>query len=119
MRVKILFPLMLLLIMNCCFTQAFSQTQQTKPVTMESIMQEIQAGRQYIAVFFWKGDVAPDTAHAAEMQAAHLQFLFGQRNMGKIAIFGPFMDAGDLGGLAIFNATNEDEVKKIMARNPI
>jgi len=69
--------------------------------------------------FFWKGNVAPDTAHAEEMQAAHLQFLFGQRNMGKIAIFGPFMDAGDLGGLAIFNATNVDEVKKIMDTEPI
>lgn len=87
---------------------------------MEDIMEQVSKGRQYIFVFLKKGDTPetnPDEMQALQME--HLKFLFTLKEEGKISVFGPFLEGGDLEGFAIFDETDLEKVKIIMDTEPL
>lgn len=89
------------------------------PPTTEQIMQEVSKGRQYVLVFFKKGQTpANNTTEMQSLQMEHLKFLFNLKTEGKISVFGPFLEGGELEGFAIFNETDFDKVKTIMETEP-
>lgn len=91
----------------------------TSPPTIEQIMQEVSKGRQYVFVFFKKGPTpAVGQNEMQSLQMEHLKFLFNLKTEGKISVFGPFLEGGELEGFAIFNETDLDKVKTIMETEP-
>lgn len=89
------------------------------PMTIEQIMQEVSKGRQYVFVFFKKGQTpAVGQNEMQSLQMEHLKFLFTLKTEGKISVFGPFLEGGELEGFAIFNETEFEKVKAIMETEP-
>lgn len=88
-------------------------------ITDEFIMKSSEAGKQYCLRLYRKGpkrDQPPEEADRIQME--HLRYLFGLRAEGKIVINGPVIDESGLSGMAIFNTTDKEEVKRLSAEDP-
>ncbi|OWY22141.1 hypothetical protein C7N43_13515 [Sphingobacteriales bacterium UPWRP_1] len=51
------------------------------------------------------------------LQAGHLKHIFEMKLSGKLSIVGPLLSNGNLRGIGIFNAS-EEEVTQLMAEDP-
>ncbi|OWY23658.1 hypothetical protein C7N43_12580 [Sphingobacteriales bacterium UPWRP_1] len=51
-----------------------------------------------------------------DLQTKHLKHIFEMKLSGKLAIVGPLLSDGNLRGIGIFNAS-EDEVKQLMSED--
>jgi uncharacterized protein len=92
---------------------------QTVKVTDEYIQKEISRGKQYFFVLLKRGNTqALDSLATAQIQQKHLQHLFTLKQEGKLPIFGPFMEDGDLRGICIFNSADKSEVIKLVEEDP-
>ncbi len=88
-------------------------------VTDDYVQHIITTGRQYIIAILKNGpnrSMSDDSVENEQMQ--HLRYLFTLRQEGKLPIYGPFYNSGDLAGFCIFNSTNEEEVKTLMDADP-
>ncbi len=107
----------LFLIAVVIFSAARNYAQET--VTDDYVQHTIGKGRQYILVILKTGKSSGlDEAEQAKEQEAHLKYLFTLKEQGKLPIFGPFYNAGELEGLCIFNSDNQEEVKSLMEEDP-
>lgn len=59
-----------------------------------------------------------DSATAANIQKAHLEYIGKMAESGKLNIAGPFLDDGPLRGIFIFDSGNEEEVRKMVMQDP-
>lgn len=93
---------------------------QSNEITPEFIQQEIARGRTYIVAFLKAGPQREgiDQATLDQNQANHLNHLFAMKEQGKLAIFGPFMEDGELRGLCIFASKDINEVKQLLEEDP-
>lgn len=88
-------------------------------VTDEYVQQAIGKGRQYIVVILKEGkNLGLDEAAQLKEQEAHLKYLFTLKEQGKLPIFGPFFNSGELSGLCVFNSDNKEEVKTLIEGDP-
>ena len=88
-------------------------------VDNQYVQQAIGRGKQYLVVFFKEGpnkDTSPEDME--KVQEAHLKYLFTLNKQGRLPIFGPFFNSGELRGLCIFNSNNQEEVKQWMDADP-
>jgi uncharacterized protein YciI len=113
----------LLIITFLFISAAYSQQNtgtQKKEVTPAFIKEKLSLGKEYVLVLFKKSDGKPaNNQEAADLQAAHLKFLFSLQQEGKISIFGALWEEADLRGISIFNNLTKEEVKKILADEPL
>lgn len=73
----------------------------------------------YVMAFLKRGPQAPrDSAHAAELQRAHLDNIRRMGEAGKLVLAGPFMDRGDLRGIYIFDVRTLEEAEKLTQSDP-
>ena len=110
---KLFFTHCALLFLSISFT--YSQV----TVTDEYVQHEIEKGKQYLVVIL-KSIPQPGISEdsMADEQEAHLKYLFTLKEKGKLPVFGPFFNSGDLEGLCIFNSDNTDEVKRLIEGDP-
>jgi uncharacterized protein YciI len=107
----------LFLMVAVLFSTAPIYAQET--VTDEYVQRTIGKGRQYIVVILKEGkNLGLDEAAQAKEQEAHLKYLFTLKEQGKLPIFGPFFNSGELSGLCVFNSDNMEEVKSLIEGDP-
>jgi len=88
-------------------------------ITNDFVQQVITTGKQYCIFLYKSGpnrNQPPEEEEA--IQGAHLRYLFTLRAEGKLAINGPVMDDSELLGVGVFNLTDKEEVKKLLAEDP-
>lgn len=91
----------------------------TSEITDEFIEKTAASGRKYCVRLYKAGpnqDQPPDEAE--QIQKEHLRYLFHLRQEGKVLINGPVIDDPELKGVAIFNTTDKDEVKRLAEGDP-
>jgi uncharacterized protein YciI len=59
-----------------------------------------------------------DEATAARIQREHLRHLFELEASGRLTLFGPVEDAGDLRGIAVLTVATREEAEALMADDP-
>lgn len=107
--------LLLSVILLMCVTISRAQT----PITDHYVQHIITTGRQFMVAILKAGpnqSIQEDSLENEQM--AHLKYLFTLREEGKLPVFGPFYNSGDLKGFCIFNTTSEAEVKSLMDADP-
>jgi len=93
--------------------------EQKPQITDESIQKTTGKGKQYCLRLYKAGprqDQPP--AEADRIQMEHLRYLFQLRSEGKVVINGPIIDDPELRGMAIFNTTDKQEVKRLADGDP-
>lgn len=108
-----------LVIISGVFVLSVSVVYGQAPITDRYVQHIITTGRQYIIAILRAGpnqSLSEDSVESEQM--AHLKYLFRLREDGKLPIFGPFFNSGDLRGFCIFNSTSMGEVKSLMEADP-
>ena len=88
-------------------------------ITDEFIEKTTASGKQYCLRLYRKGpnrDQPPEEADRIQLE--HLRYLFQLRAEGMIVINGPVIDDSGLSGMAIFNTTDKEEVKRLADGDP-
>jgi uncharacterized protein YciI len=83
------------------------------------IQKKISSGRQYCIRLFKAGpkrDQPPPEAKKIQMD--HLRYIMQLRAEGILLINGPVIDDPELQGIAIFNTTDKEEVKRLSEGDP-
>lgn len=88
-------------------------------ITDDYVQKKVASGKQYCA-FLYKAGPQQDQpeAEANQIQRDHLRYLFQLLAEEKLVINGPVVDDGELRGIGIFNLTDPEEVKKLLAADP-
>jgi uncharacterized protein YciI len=101
------------------FTLNQPTSPQTEQITDEFINRRIAQGREYLLVVSRKGPIRNQDAPTLEkIQQAHQRHLFRLRGEGKLLLGGPSLEDSDLRGIAIYNLTDKEELKKILEADP-
>lgn len=75
--------------------------------------------RPYWLLLYKKGPQRrQDDRTQAELQRGHLAHLLHLHRDGKLAIFGPLTDDGDLRGIALFTVEKSEEVRALTEQDP-
>ena len=75
--------------------------------------------KQYYMVFLKKGPTRDqDSATVAVIQEQHLAHLAKLHEAHKICMAGPFMEDGDIRGIAIYNTSTMEEAKSLASEDP-
>lgn len=75
--------------------------------------------KKYFMVFLKKGDKRDQTAEeSAQIQKGHMEHMGKLAEEGIIEMAGPFGDDGDIRGIVIFSARNEEEVRGYTSKDP-
>lgn len=88
-------------------------------ITDEFIEKARESGKKYCLRLYKAGpnrDQPPEEAD--KIQLEHLRYLFQLRAEGKIVINGPIIGDPELSGMAIFNTTDKEEVKRLADGDP-
>jgi uncharacterized protein YciI len=88
-------------------------------ITDEFIQQAGASGKRYCLRLYKAGpnrDQPPEEAD--KIQLEHLRYLFQLRAEGLIVINGPVIGDPELAGMAIFNTTDKEEVKRLADGDP-
>ena len=73
----------------------------------------------YVMAFLRQGPNRDlDSAQRMELQIAHLKNIKRMAEEGKLVLAGPFMDAGDLRGIYIFNVSSLEEAEALSNTDP-
>lgn len=75
--------------------------------------------KKYVMAFLKRGpNRDQDSVTAAELQKAHLRNITRMADEGKLVLAGPFLDAGDVRGIYIFDVETVEEAKALTATDP-
>jgi uncharacterized protein YciI len=88
-------------------------------ITDKFIAKASESGKQYCLRLYKVGpnrDQPPEEADRIQME--HLRYLFQLRAEGIIVINGPIIGDTGLSGMAIFNTTDKEEVKRLADGDP-
>jgi uncharacterized protein YciI len=74
----------------------------------------------YYMVLLWAvaGRPEPSEAEATSRQKAHLAYLEKLNREGINLLYGPFLDDGDLRGLAVLKVGSADEARAVFSKDP-
>ncbi|HXL57965.1 MAG TPA: YciI family protein [Chitinophagaceae bacterium] len=85
-----------------------------------AIEEIIAKSKQYAMVLLKRGpnytNMEPDALQQNQMQ--HLQYLFGLRDQGILAINGPVTDESDIVGVSIYNSADKQQVESYVTNDP-
>jgi uncharacterized protein YciI len=88
-------------------------------ITNEYIRKALTQGKQYCISLLKSGpNRNQPRAEAEQLQMEHLRYLFQLRAEGKLLINGPVTDDPDLRGIAIYNTSDKEEVKRLLDGDP-
>jgi uncharacterized protein YciI len=88
-------------------------------ITDEYIQKTIATGKKYYLRIYKAGpNVNQPDEEAEQIQTAHQRYLFQLRAEGKVVINGPVLGDPELKGIAIFNTTDREEVKRLADGDP-
>lgn len=88
-------------------------------ISPDSIMQKVATGRPYTVLFLIAAKNAPEDKDLANsLQMGHLAHLFTLEQQGHISIFGPVINNARLKGITVFNTTDKEQIKALMADDP-
>lgn len=113
----------LLVLFAPCF--AFSQNTEPQSVIEKdtALAQALGADeygmKQYVMALLKAGpnrDRTPE--EAAKLQKAHLDNIGRMAREGSLVLAGPFLDAGEVRGIYIFNVTSIEEARKLTETDP-
>lgn len=92
----------------------------TQAESWDQIRKEISKGKQYTIVFLKTGPGSAEQppGQVEKQQVEHLKYLFSLKAQGKLPLFGPFLQSGDLRGICIFTSGDQAEVKKLIENDP-
>jgi len=118
---KLLF-LTLMLVMMSCETQSPSKNSETSDFN-EALATQLGADdygmAPYVVAFLKSGPNRPtDPKEAEELQAAHMQNINRMAEEGKLVLAGPFLGAGDLKGIYVFDVKTIEEAKALTESDP-
>jgi uncharacterized protein YciI len=83
------------------------------------IATRVAANRWFWLLLFRPGpDRSQDVATAERIQAEHLAHLFRLEAEGKLTLFGPVLDAGDLRGIGVVTVPTRAEAEVLIAEDP-
>lgn len=75
--------------------------------------------KPYVMAFLKKGpNRDQDSLTAANLQKAHLENIIRMAEAGQLVLAGPFMDAGEVRGIYIFNVTTVEEARALTETDP-
>lgn len=75
--------------------------------------------KRYVMAFLKMGpNRDQDSAKAAELQCAHLDNINRLAEAKKLVVAGPFLDAGDIRGIYIFNVETVEEAEALTNTDP-
>jgi len=75
--------------------------------------------KTFVMAFLKRGpNRSQDSITAANLQRSHLDNISKLAQAGKLVMAGPFLDAGDLRGIYIFDVTTIEEAKKLTETDP-
>ena len=88
-------------------------------ITDEFIQNKIASGKKYFLRIYKVGpNINQAEDEVEQIQTEHQRNLFRLRAEGKVVINGPVLDDPELKGIAIFNAKDKEEVKRLADRDP-
>lgn len=89
-------------------------------VDEQYVQTTLSKGKTYTMVLLKKGNTfgSQSPQEIQKLQMGHLKHLFTLKEQGKVAIFGPFTDNGDIRGYAIATVTDRAELEKLLAEDP-
>jgi len=88
-------------------------------ITDELIQKTAASGRKYCLRLYKAGpnrNQPPEEADKIQME--HLRYLLQLRAEGRILINGPVIDDAEMAGIAIFQTTDREEVKRLSEGDP-
>ena len=115
-------PIFTLLIVLGFGLAATGQTKKTTERHPKTFKMDSITLKQYYFVMLTKGkdrDKITDTAIINKLQAGHLANIKRLYDDGKILVAGPFGDDGNWRGIFIFDCDTEEEVKALLATDPM
>jgi uncharacterized protein YciI len=122
MKIRIL-PIIALLYLAGCTKNKHTEVKMSQAEADSLLRQETGADnygmKVYVMAFLKRGPNRPnDSAHAAELQKAHLQNIGRMANSGELIVAGPFLDNDSLRGLNIFDVRSIEEAKTLTESDP-
>ena len=117
----------LLLIALLLLTQCSPQQQQDPgqspsgfdPELAETLGADEYGMKQYVMAFLKAGpNRGQDSLTAANLQRAHLDNIHRLAEEGKLVLAGPFLDAGKVRGIYVFNVSTVEEAKELTQTDP-
>jgi uncharacterized protein YciI len=88
-------------------------------VTDEFVLQKVQEGRRYTLVLLKAGPKAELAEPEVQtLRMAHVKYLFGLIEEGKLLVNGPLLDDPTFKGLSIYQSDNPEEVKAWVEKDP-
>src|SRR4030042_4426934 len=93
--------------------------EQKPQITDEFIQEKTASGKQYCLRLYKAGPNRNQPPEEADkIQLEHLRYLFQLKAEGKLLLNGPIIDDPELKGIAIFNTTDKEEVKRFADGDP-
>lgn len=89
-------------------------------ITPDFVKQTVARGRKYTLVFFNAGpnyNSLPEP-ELQKVHMGHLIHLFTLKKHGELLLVGPLSDNPVTRGIAIFNSTDKEHVRKLMEADP-
>ena len=86
-------------------------------VSDDAVKQRISKAKAYTFVML-KRTLASTPELGKRNQIAHLKYLQKLKEEGKLPLYGPLTDNGEIRGICIFNLSDLDAVKKLIEEDP-
>jgi len=130
MKTTILFATITLFIASCGETDTIPNQEKTEEV-LESLNDQFDQQladklgadeygmKRYVMAFLKMGpNRDQDSAKAADLQRAHMDNIKRLADAKKLIVAGPFLDAGDIRGIYIFNVETVEEAEALTNTDP-
>jgi len=89
------------------------------PEAADPIAGRVERNRWFWLLLFRSGPVRDHDDETAErIQRAHLAHLFDLEASGRLRLFGPVLDAGDLRGIGVLTVPTRAEAEALIADDP-
>jgi uncharacterized protein YciI len=96
-----------------------SDSETARDGAADPIEARVAENRWFWLILLWAGPRRDqDEATSAQIQRAHLGHMFELEREGKLTLFGPIDDAGDLRGIGVLTVETREEAEALMARDP-
>lgn len=109
------------IVLLVCCSRAWGQDAE-RPLHQRTFKMDSVTLKEYYFVMLTKGPArneAKDTSVINKLQAGHMANIKRLYNEGKILVAGPFGDDTNWRGIFIFDCDTEDEVKRLLATDPM
>lgn len=122
MKNLIFLTCLLLIVLSSCNRQISKESNREKmydKALADSLGADAYGMKKYVMAFLKSGpNRDQDSITRANLQRAHLDNITTMANAGKLVLAGPFLDAGKIRGIYIFNVETIAEAKELTNSDP-